>query len=113
MFARNSILDREFYILNPEHLAAQSPINNQGRGAKLTDAESARVLEILQGDCDRAYDHYLAMAAEAGPDGEAKQGLARELTAMPSMRSASMRKRYTRSSPIRCRPPMPHSKITA
>jgi thymidylate synthase (FAD) len=80
--ARYSILDREFYIPSPEHLAAQSTINNQGRGAKLTDEESARVLEILQGDCDRAYDHYLEMVAEAGPDGIAKQGLARELARM-------------------------------
>ncbi len=31
--ARYSILDREFYIPAPEHLAAQSKVNNQGRGA--------------------------------------------------------------------------------
>jgi thymidylate synthase (FAD) len=33
--ARYSILDREFYIPAPEHLAAQSTVNNQGRGAVL------------------------------------------------------------------------------
>ena len=33
--ARYSILDREFYIPDPEHLAAQSTVNNQGRGATL------------------------------------------------------------------------------
>ncbi len=31
--ARYSILDREFYIPAPENLAAQSEVNNQGRGA--------------------------------------------------------------------------------
>ncbi|HHL22311.1 MAG TPA: FAD-dependent thymidylate synthase, partial [Aliiroseovarius sp.] len=43
--ARYSILDREFYIPAPEHLAAQSVINNQGRGAVLEGEEAARVLE--------------------------------------------------------------------
>ncbi len=33
--ARYSILDREFYIPAPEHLAAQSTANRQGRGAVL------------------------------------------------------------------------------
>ena len=33
--ARYSILDREFYIPAPEHLAAQSAVNRQGRGAVL------------------------------------------------------------------------------
>jgi len=33
--ARYSILDREFYIPAPEHLAAQSVVNNQGRGEVL------------------------------------------------------------------------------
>ena len=33
--ARYSILDREFYIPAPEHLAAQSRVNNQGRGETL------------------------------------------------------------------------------
>jgi thymidylate synthase (FAD) len=45
--ARYSILDREFYIPAPEHLAAQSTVNNQGRGAVLTGEEAARVLEML------------------------------------------------------------------
>ena len=31
--ARYSVLDREFYIPAPDHLAAQSTTNNQGRGA--------------------------------------------------------------------------------
>ena len=79
--ARYSILDREFYIPAPEHLAAQSEVNNQGRGASLEGAEAQRVLDWLRADAGRAYDHYEAMIAQEGPDG-AQQGLARELARM-------------------------------
>src|ERR1019366_5161342 len=43
--ARYSILDREFYIPAPEHLAAQSAVNRQGRGAVLQGDEAAHVLD--------------------------------------------------------------------
>ena len=75
--ARYSILDREFYIPAPEHLAAQSVVNNQGRGEVLTGDESARVLEMLKSDANRAYDNYEAMLSTDG-----QQGLARELARM-------------------------------
>ena len=75
--ARYSILDREFYIPAPEHLAAQSDVNNQGRGAVLQGDEAARVLEILKSDANRAYDNYEQMISQ---DGQA--GLARELARM-------------------------------
>jgi thymidylate synthase (FAD) len=75
--ARYSILDREFYIPAPEHLAAQSTVNNQGRGAVLEGAEAARVLDLLRSDAGRAYDHYEAMLSQDG-----QQGLARELARM-------------------------------
>ena len=75
--ARYSILDREFYIPAPEHLAAQSVVNNQGRGAALEGAEAARVLDILKTDANRAYDHYEQMISDDG-----QQGLARELARM-------------------------------
>ena len=75
--ARYSILDREFYIPAREQLAAQSVVNNQGRGAVLTDAEAGRVLEILKADAGRAYDHYEEMISQDGQD-----GLARELARM-------------------------------
>ncbi len=75
--ARYSILDREFYIPAPEHLAAQSTINNQGRGEVLTGEEAARVLEMLKSDAGRAYDHYQEMLSQDG-----QQGLARELARM-------------------------------
>ncbi|WP_439110066.1 FAD-dependent thymidylate synthase [Lentibacter sp.] len=75
--ARYSILDREFYIPAPEQLAAQSVVNNQGRGEALTGEEAARVLEYLKADSARAYDHYEAMISDEG-----QQGLARELARM-------------------------------
>jgi thymidylate synthase (FAD) len=75
--ARYSILDREFYIPVPDHLAAQSTVNNQGRGAVLEGEEAARVLEILKSDAGRAYDSYEAMLSQDG-----QQGLARELARM-------------------------------
>ncbi len=75
--ARYSILDREFYIPAPEHLAAQSTVNNQGRGATLEGEEAARVLDMLRADAGRAYDHYEAMLSQDG-----QQGLARELARM-------------------------------
>jgi len=75
--ARYSILDREFYIPAPEHVAAQSTVNNQGRGATLEGEEAAKVLEILKADSARAYDNYEAMISQDG-----QQGLARELARM-------------------------------
>jgi thymidylate synthase (FAD) len=75
--ARYSIMDREFYIPEPQHLAAQSTVNNQGRGAVLEGAEAARVLEILKSDAARSYDHYEEMLSQEG-----QQGLARELARM-------------------------------
>jgi thymidylate synthase (FAD) len=75
--ARYSILDREFYIPAPEHLAAQSTVNNQGRGEVLEGEEAARVLEMLKRDANTAYDHYEAMLSQEG-----QQGLARELARM-------------------------------
>ena len=75
--ARYSILDREFYIPAPEHLAAQSTVNNQGRGTVLEGEEAARVLGVLREDAGRAYDHYEAMLSQEG-----QQGLARELARM-------------------------------
>ena len=75
--ARYSILDREFYIPEPAQLAAQSTVNNQGRGTVLEGAEAARVLEMLKSDAGRSYDHYEAMLSQEG-----QQGLARELARM-------------------------------
>ncbi len=75
--ARYSILDREFYIPEPAQLAAQSTVNNQGRGEVLSGPEAARVLETLKRDAATAYDHYEEMLSQDG-----QQGLARELARM-------------------------------
>ncbi|KQB12882.1 FAD-dependent thymidylate synthase [Rhodobacter capsulatus] len=78
--ARYSVMDREFYIPAPEHLAAQSVVNNQGRGQVLQGAEAARVLDLLREDAMRAYDHYEDMLTPDADTG--KLGLARELARM-------------------------------
>ncbi|WP_439549116.1 FAD-dependent thymidylate synthase [Falsiroseomonas sp.] len=83
--ARYSILDREFYIPAPEHLAAQSAMNRQGRGDVLQGEEAARVLELLREDATRNYDHYIEMLNEdegGQPADPGRQGLARELARM-------------------------------
>ena len=83
--ARYSILDREFYLPAPEHLAAQSAANRQGRGDVLAGDEAAHVLDMLREDATRCYDHYAEMlnedAAGEGLD-PSRQGLARELARM-------------------------------
>ncbi|WP_299373308.1 FAD-dependent thymidylate synthase [uncultured Tateyamaria sp.] len=75
--ARYSILDREFYIPEPDALAAQSVVNNQGRGEALQGEEAQRVLRYLRDDAMRSYDHYEEMISQDG-----QQGLARELARM-------------------------------
>jgi thymidylate synthase (FAD) len=83
--ARYSIMDREFYIPAPEHLAAQSSANRQGRGEVLSGDEAAEVLSLLRADAERCHDHYLAMLNEGddgAPIGPGRQGLARELARM-------------------------------
>ena len=82
---RYSIMDREFYVPAPEHLAAQSVSNRQGRGDVLEGEEAARVLEILKEDSRTAYQHYEEMmncTEEGVVLDESKQGLARELARM-------------------------------
>ncbi|MBY0339005.1 MAG: FAD-dependent thymidylate synthase [Acetobacteraceae bacterium] len=83
--ARYSVMDREFYIPSPDHLAAQSATNRQGRGAVLEGAEATEVLRLLREDAARNYDHYAWMLNE-GADGqvadEGRSGLARELARM-------------------------------
>ena len=83
--ARYSVLDREFYIPNQAQLAAQSTINNQGRGEVLEGEEAEQALNWLREDADRAYDHYQAMLNEDQAGNvldDSKKGLARELARM-------------------------------
>ncbi|KGM36080.1 FAD-dependent thymidylate synthase [Inquilinus limosus] len=84
--ARYSILDREFYLPAPEHLAAQSSKNRQGRDAVLEGEEASRVLDLLREDAGRCWRDYAWMLNEeidgAGPVDPSRQGLARELARM-------------------------------
>jgi thymidylate synthase (FAD) len=83
--ARYSILDNEFYLPAPDQLAAQSKSNRQGRGDLLSPQETARVLDLLREDAERAYRGYVELLNEdeAGePIDPARHGLARELARM-------------------------------
>lgn len=82
--ARYSILDREYYVPEPQALAAQSSANRQGRGEVLEGREAARVLEILRTDAATCYDHYQEMLNEdeGGGRDPTRLGLARELARM-------------------------------
>ncbi len=62
--ARYSILNREFYIPEPEQLSAQSQDNRQGRGGVLQGEEAARVLDILREDSARTYADYASSPIE-------------------------------------------------
>ncbi len=83
--ARYSILDNEFYVPAPEHLAAQASTNRQGRGAVLEGEAARHVLGLLRDDAERAYADYSEMlnVDEAGaPRDPSWPGLARELARM-------------------------------
>lgn len=85
--ARYSIMEDEFYIPRPEHLAAQSKVNHQGRDeSKVLNAEEQKqVLKILKEDAAKSYEHYLEMINQdvaGNPIDESKDGLARELARM-------------------------------
>jgi thymidylate synthase (FAD) len=80
--ARYSILDKEFYIPAPEHLATQSVTNRQGRGEILDGEEAATVLTMLRDDAERCYAHYASMLNEGDSADPSRRGLARELARM-------------------------------
>jgi len=83
--ARYSILDKEFYLPDQKHLAAQSKNNRQGRGDIIKGDQAKKVLDLLQSDAERTYKNYEEMLNERY-DGsvidENKIGLARELARM-------------------------------
>ncbi len=83
--ARYSILDNEYYIPRPEHLAAQSAVNRQGRGDTLGGEDARRVFDLLKKDSEQVYEHYMEMLNE-NEKGEVldaeRTGLARELARM-------------------------------
>lgn len=83
--ARYSILDREFYIPQPEILTAQSASNRQG-GEEVISAEQAKIIrQLLIEDAVRNYDHYEFMLNDDGtgePTDSNRSMLARELARM-------------------------------
>src|SRR6185437_2557435 len=83
--ARYSILDNEFYLPAPQHLAVQSASNRQGRGDALPPGEAARVLDLLREDAARSYRDYAYMLNEDESGAvvdDKRSGLARELARM-------------------------------
>jgi thymidylate synthase (FAD) len=83
--ARYSILDNEFYIPAPEHLATQATVNRQGRGEVIEGEAAQRVLDLLREEAERAYAGYAGLLNEAeagGPRDPSWPGLARELARM-------------------------------
>jgi len=83
--ARYSILDREFYLPEPDHLAAQSSTNRQGRGDTLTAEQSAHILHLLRRDATQAFDTYEDLINDDGDGNPAREDapqLARELARM-------------------------------
>ncbi len=83
--ARYSVLEEAFYLPAPEHLAAQSRTNRQGRANVLEGDEAAAALGKIEAHSRKAYELYLELLNE-NRDGETrdpdKQGLARELARM-------------------------------
>lgn len=73
--ARYSIMDKDFYLPAPEHLAAQSADNRQGRGEVLDPQTAEHVLNLLRDDAEQTYSHYEDMLDDS-------IGLARELARM-------------------------------
>jgi thymidylate synthase (FAD) len=83
--ARYSILDNEFYVPEPQHLAAQAAANRQGRGNVIEGEAAQRVLDLLREDSERAYAGYSELLNEddtGAPRDPAWPGLARELARM-------------------------------
>ena len=83
--ARYSILDREFYVPEPEQLAVQATSNRQGRGEVITGDRAQQILNVLREDAERMYRDYEQLLNETS-SGEVlvpeQQGLARELARM-------------------------------
>ena len=83
--ARYSVLDREFYLPAPEHIAGQSAANRQGRGESLDPAFAGQAIHLLQADAERCYADYqwlLNRDDDGAPLDPDRPGLARELARM-------------------------------
>ncbi len=80
--ARYSILDREFYLPEPDELAAQSRSNGQGREERVPAAAAREIRGLLEEDARHAYRRYewlLNLPTEGSPADPARPSLAREI----------------------------------
>jgi thymidylate synthase (FAD) len=84
--ARYSIMDKEFYLPDPQQLAQQSRTNRQGRAEQpLSPGQAQAVLDLLRDDAERCYDHYEGLLNDDGagnPSRPEDPQLARELARM-------------------------------
>ncbi len=104
--ARYSILDNEFYVPAPEHLAAQAKTNRQGREHVLDSSEARHVLDLLRAEAERAYAGYAELlnedgqgAGDAGHAGAMGADDLRGLSRIPDERVADFRDRPRRHPP--------------
>ena len=74
--ARYSLLDKEFYIPEPQHLASQSTINNQGRGETLDEINAQKIINMMRDHSEKSYADYEFMLNEKGDHNH--PGVARE-----------------------------------
>ena len=61
---RYSIMSNEFYLPDSSFISKQSKGNRQGRGEELSPEKKKRVLELLQQDYERTYEHYQEFIGE-------------------------------------------------
>ena len=84
--ARYSILSKEFYIPEPQHMAPQSLSNNQGREERTLPREHVdSLLSLLRRDSLQCYDTYMAhmnISEDGVIQDPSKEGLSRELARM-------------------------------
>ena len=76
--ARYSILDREFYLPQPDVIGVQDARNRQGRGQVMSPGKAREILALLKSDAELTYAHYEELLGASGLGGE-EEPLAREL----------------------------------
>ncbi len=80
--ARYSVLDREFYLPDPEDLAGQTGSNRQGRDGPLPAAAAGEIRRLLEEDARQAHRRYawlLNLPSDGSPADPDRPALAREL----------------------------------
>ncbi len=80
--ARYSVLDKEYYIPEPENLASQSDSNKQGRGAIIEGEDAKKVLDLLIEDSEKLYHDYEKLLGGVTERNNIQNGLSRELARM-------------------------------